>query len=497
MPASVRSDNSLELPPTPPLTGPELRLRLIEVEEKETDLELGLARLRIEKKQIFKGLDTLIYPILTLPPEITSEIFLRYVDSPHFRYTHDPHHSPLRLASVCRAWRAVALSTQALWTHFYAGPNDIGGPAGEESLSRRLQVWLPRAGSLPVTLKMSLPTSASKDMVLSILARHSSQWRNLDLQSAEPFCFPIDSIRAPLSSLKKIQLNIDYLPLDGSGCITAFFNAPQLREAHLDRLSLSRISLPWIQLTNLKLWGQSLSDCLEILDQTPNLESLDCAVSPAPFWVTMPAPHVRTMIHLRTLHCMFDRDLKILDHLMLPTLRQLELFDLTSEGHARVESLVARSGCCVQSLYLGRTSLTQSYACLSTLHSLTEITMPSPTWSSGDFSEFFDWMAETGGLLPALKSLNMDRCPAYIDICSLATMLVARRKGRAGAAKLQSFRLSIEDHYLREGRVEQALADLVELRAQGLKVDMHSLPKWATANINLQMMDEFNISGTV
>ncbi|KAJ7498393.1 hypothetical protein B0H11DRAFT_2381710, partial [Mycena galericulata] len=54
-----------------------------------------------------------------IPPEILSEIFLHCVELTYRR-------SPLRLESICNAWRAVALSTPALWTSFHASHINAG-----------------------------------------------------------------------------------------------------------------------------------------------------------------------------------------------------------------------------------------------------------------------------------------------------------------------------------------------------------------------------------
>ncbi|KAJ7277352.1 hypothetical protein C8J57DRAFT_1024804, partial [Mycena rebaudengoi] len=54
------------------------------------------------------------YPVLTLPPEITSEIFVQSLPS-HDPVVPYPSESPLIFLRICRAWRLLALSTPALW----------------------------------------------------------------------------------------------------------------------------------------------------------------------------------------------------------------------------------------------------------------------------------------------------------------------------------------------------------------------------------------------
>lgn len=87
------------------------RIRLAHIEANIAALEMQLNRLRTEKEEILCLLSA--YPILTITPEITIAIFLSYIDtSPHVT---GGRTSPMLLASVCRAWRAISLGTGELW----------------------------------------------------------------------------------------------------------------------------------------------------------------------------------------------------------------------------------------------------------------------------------------------------------------------------------------------------------------------------------------------
>ncbi|KAJ7262985.1 hypothetical protein C8J57DRAFT_1133739, partial [Mycena rebaudengoi] len=89
----------------------ELRAQLERILEEE-------AALHAKRQLILRQLDAVVYPVLTLPSDITAEIFMHYVDDPIIE--NDRHgalnsYSPLLLASVCKAWRSVALSFPRLW----------------------------------------------------------------------------------------------------------------------------------------------------------------------------------------------------------------------------------------------------------------------------------------------------------------------------------------------------------------------------------------------
>jgi hypothetical protein len=94
----------------PTSTASELRSRLGAIEQRMAALESQMALLRKEREEVLADLHAIVYPVVTLPPEITSEIFVRYMDNSHAQ-------SPQLLASICRSWRAIAFATCRLWTH--------------------------------------------------------------------------------------------------------------------------------------------------------------------------------------------------------------------------------------------------------------------------------------------------------------------------------------------------------------------------------------------
>ncbi|KAJ7898614.1 hypothetical protein B0H14DRAFT_2315033, partial [Mycena olivaceomarginata] len=55
-----------------------------------------------------------IYPVLTLPPEITTEIFIRCLPVQWYHLP-SPRDAPLLLLQICSSWRALTLCTPALW----------------------------------------------------------------------------------------------------------------------------------------------------------------------------------------------------------------------------------------------------------------------------------------------------------------------------------------------------------------------------------------------
>ncbi|KAJ7241350.1 hypothetical protein B0H12DRAFT_1024223, partial [Mycena haematopus] len=92
----------------------ELRRRLADLEATISHHESILQELKQQRSSILSELNLVVYPVLTLPPEITAQIFLWCVDV-ELRLLQTPSVAPLLLTQICRDWRALALSTPALW----------------------------------------------------------------------------------------------------------------------------------------------------------------------------------------------------------------------------------------------------------------------------------------------------------------------------------------------------------------------------------------------
>ncbi|KAJ6533032.1 hypothetical protein B0H19DRAFT_876733, partial [Mycena capillaripes] len=95
-----------------------------------------------ERERLQAESDAIVYPVLSLPPEVTTEIFLRCVPcEPNPRPS--PTQAPLLLAQICRQWRQIALHTPALWRCLLFG---------DEMPVEFLHIWLSRSGNHPLSL---------------------------------------------------------------------------------------------------------------------------------------------------------------------------------------------------------------------------------------------------------------------------------------------------------------------------------------------------------
>ncbi|KAJ7784077.1 hypothetical protein B0H16DRAFT_1296787, partial [Mycena metata] len=97
----------------------DLKNELAELKVSIARYSLLLKETEQRKAAVQAALDAYIFPVLTLPLEITTEIFLHYAFAVH---EEDDRHGPrlscrdiLLLTTICRAWRRLALSVPGLW----------------------------------------------------------------------------------------------------------------------------------------------------------------------------------------------------------------------------------------------------------------------------------------------------------------------------------------------------------------------------------------------
>ncbi|KAF7321065.1 F-box domain-containing protein [Mycena chlorophos] len=93
-----------------------LRNALVQVDEEIEEWNAHLLQLQQKRAGICTRLDAVVYPVLSLPVEITTEIFKHYVAGVVVWVGgSNSGRGPWVLAAVCRAWRAIALHVPALW----------------------------------------------------------------------------------------------------------------------------------------------------------------------------------------------------------------------------------------------------------------------------------------------------------------------------------------------------------------------------------------------
>ncbi|KAJ7762561.1 hypothetical protein B0H16DRAFT_1807114 [Mycena metata] len=169
-------------------------------------------RLTQEKITIQRSLNSIIYPILTLPVEITTEIFLHCL--PDYAVSPSGTVAPMLLGRICRQWSNIACSTPRLWAHFVA--HFWQGPRFEPLLRE----WLRRARTAPLSLALLLPFNRSA---------HSTSLATLTLPFTDHWA-QITSFRG--SSLTPVE------------CLDLLARAPNLTHCELNKNATNSYLLP-------------------------------------------------------------------------------------------------------------------------------------------------------------------------------------------------------------------------------------------------------------
>ncbi|KAJ6569276.1 hypothetical protein B0H19DRAFT_1350209 [Mycena capillaripes] len=390
----------------PPLTDPHaLRVRLADIDAEMTELQARLDHLAMVRIPVAEALQSIVYPILTIPPEITAEIFLHHVADHPLRlpYSYANLNGPPLLACICRTWRQIALNLQVIWSDITVER------IATESL---LQCCLARAGGSLLTLDMDF-RGENPERLFTAAAQYCMQWETFKTWLDFPLAFPVDQVEGRILRLRKLVLTAYYAvqnDFDTTTPITAFCEAPQLREVDLDEVPLPSIKLPWVQLTHLTCWRIDAAQIVEILLETRHLEKLTIHWLKDPSSDAIPAP-----LPLPSLHALAISDDGSLDFLESVTLPMLEILDIRSGSHRRlpqVLGLFARSGCRLRSISMSDTGHSFSLPILEAMPAASELHLfmnINSGWSGErDSIPFLKRLATDVEFLPNLQTLSME-----------------------------------------------------------------------------------------
>ncbi|KAJ6476429.1 hypothetical protein C8R47DRAFT_658629 [Mycena vitilis] len=205
--------------------------------------------LQTRQHQLESELAGIVYPILTLPPEIVTRFFVACLqnDPPACRGT-----MPRLLTQVCRQWRQIAICSSELWNCVR-----LGISAASRKAARELDVldtWFARAEKRPlsVTLFGHLKTTIPQPMVSRLVAV-GEQLQSLSVPiSLEDFRgLARDGIE--FSNLLRLELEIvrDWRVIE-----TPFERAmrmPRLQSLTLHKIDIAPFTLPSLRRLELDL----------------------------------------------------------------------------------------------------------------------------------------------------------------------------------------------------------------------------------------------------
>ncbi|KAF7325608.1 F-box domain-containing protein [Mycena kentingensis (nom. inval.)] len=221
-----------------------------------SELTILIDALTEERRSLQAQSDTITYPILSIPPELTMEIF-KAVCSP--RDAAGPSllrtSAPLLLTEVCRSWRQIAISTPELWQ---------GAHLRARHPTEFVQMWIARTGRTPLDCYLYSDDADGLDALMECALQESRRWRVITLW-IPLVSFPKldhDLAGTSLPMLRSLTLEISNFSAPGMSVDEieplTIRNAPLLQELHLKMSTRLPVEVPWEQLTKLEL-GFTLS----------------------------------------------------------------------------------------------------------------------------------------------------------------------------------------------------------------------------------------------
>ncbi|KAF7294084.1 hypothetical protein MKEN_01455000 [Mycena kentingensis (nom. inval.)] len=326
-----------------------------EIQNTPEELEVGcsVAALHGEENALGTSLQHSTSPILNLPNELTSLVFVACLPNAG-GVRPSAQRAPLLLLRVCRHWRSVALHTPELWAsldlEIRRGPcYTIALVAGTWDA---LRTWFLRANKrrLALTIHQSdcWETRSYKSACWSQSFDRAFDVQNVSSLQAD--CSP-SQFRAILSRATSLPtLRQLSGPLETNDLLDLFTRAPNLRSLRLRSLDTDAIShIQSSALTSLDTGSSSitLNELMCIVAQCPALEVVrvykikraDSAHDPPPATGSLFIPH------LTSLHAREGISLQCWDALTLPRLHSLSVeLPRGATGQTLVD-FVSRSDC--------------------------------------------------------------------------------------------------------------------------------------------------------
>ncbi|KAF7352405.1 F-box domain-containing protein [Mycena venus] len=465
-----------------------------------SDLTLAIARheqllddMRTRLRNLQSQLDSIVYPVLNLPHEITSEFFVHCLPPKRQKDVVNVMEAPLLLTHVCRAWRQIAISTPALWTTF-----DIQNASSLPRLPEIATAWFERTRKCPLSVRIhgSLQSNVTSNFraFMEKFRDYSSKIRSLELHTSledfEEMGSHLGVLDFPLLQKLSIRVLLDEdqedIPADYNGIHRMFGGVPLLHNVLMAEVVPLFVALPWQQLTKFTGERYTVEECLEALHLMPNLT--ECAFSlsdeDADGLEIFSHPNIQ---HLILFESMSDLGIMansacILTLVTLPNLQTLEILGADDFDEEELNSFLLRSSPPLQRLAVRPldsediTTLQLDPPFMALRLTDLELWHPGRTF----LLLFFDAFGWDSGLLPQLRKLSLLGCHSedggadVYDILQWAAVPVTTRWDViAGYAQLQSFRVVHRTYggaHFGKSYPQAALLPFRKLKASGMDV---------------------------
>ncbi|KAJ7623915.1 hypothetical protein DFH06DRAFT_758251 [Mycena polygramma] len=318
------------------------RARVAELQTQILHLERSLSKLRIEKTRTQERLDSYTYPVLSLPNELVSEIFVHTLPPyPDFPDLIGPF-SPTPLSQICRRWREVALATPELWSALSSLDNNRHGQE-----LRIFELWLERSRHCPLSINLWPDVGWASDELVDAVIPHRARWQYLKIDLG------VENLRildGPMPLLRHLEVAL----ADGTPESVSLHEVPLLRTVALDDVAALRVVLPWAQLTSLTLLNVYPSECVPILIQAHSLVHCELDLCFDEFGIgprrDITLPYLESLVFTDAGGSATD----LLPTLIIPALRNLKIPEsfLASNPVESLTALISKTGGRLKELHL-------------------------------------------------------------------------------------------------------------------------------------------------
>ncbi|KAJ7663948.1 hypothetical protein DFH06DRAFT_337091 [Mycena polygramma] len=400
--------------------------RLKQLDQAIPELQAELDQLIQERRALRR--EVLSYPILTLPTELTCEIFVNCVSG---RVMPSPLTAPLLLAQICSQWRVIAFSLPELW-------NRVRTRRMSPNIVQLLGLWFKRTRDVPISISLSsqspLPQMFSWDDL------RPRNWEHASLLLPEVELARLDGI--DFSTLKTLAIGPSQGNNISQSAVRGFKTATQLCEVTLLRgLGPSLIHLPWHQLTTLSAAQLTVRECVEVLRFASRLTHCTAFIHrrhAQSALLKFTHPRLRELI----LQYGGPADIDLLRRLELPSLSRIQLtLESGAENAAHFVEFAAQSPLLQRiSVEAGALSPDEFIQCLAATPAVTTLEFQSPkrlaeTWRGLGSSV----------CLPMLTHLSITDEGSYLDNAAYEVLVeMLRSRSRSDStAKLRAFSLMV------------------------------------------------------
>ncbi|KAF8207955.1 hypothetical protein K438DRAFT_1962223 [Mycena galopus ATCC 62051] len=469
------------------MSATELRARPDEL-NVTVEADHALVECKKPKRIINAELDTLLYTVLILPPEIVALIFLYCIPFPCQWEKPDANWrcpAPLVFLHVCRTWREIALADASLWTtpHLRFDEYYLSKSATHQRTPAQIESffasWVERARGRPLMLTIhgDMMRCMGNVRAAALLTRFAPHVKKLDLWLSGRFKWTNRDRTLPNLVRWPLLEDIEIMAADNFHDIAdAFSLAPKLRVlADNDGVlspSSGNVTIPWKQITFFHCTLAHLQDCVDILQQAETLEDGRFYLDDGDDDGLDDETNTLVHFHLRKLFLdgLNNGLVVILPLLVLPALESLQVEELPTHPDSMLHFL-ERHASHLQELHIHQLLLKS----LPQMPALTKLILT--TKEEVYTSDLFVLLqCPERRFLPLLEHIHLYRFRSQErgDYETMARALADRwhrSNGRADIAQLRSLMLEIklvEDELVKD--FEELLSPVTALEATGVNI---------------------------